>query len=288
MFPAALGRLDVGRARNGRVHDVLASDIELVPIDSIHPHPNNPRRGNVELIRESIRHNGFTAPLLVQLSRRRILAGEHRWRAAQAEDMPEVPVVWLDVDDDHAIRVLLADNKTADDAEYDPGSLAEVLELAAAANAELAGTGWSTVEYEALLNSAQGGRDSFRDDEAEAGDDESTDWEALDGMDKGSLLKLADVTIGEPRTKVHNGEVWKLGPHLLVIEDVAKGWPTWSPLLTGERLFMPYPGVYLLMSRHAVKHEYLMVQPSHYLAGHLLDKWNALYGDDTPAELVEA
>lgn len=258
---------------------IKADAVVLVPVDDLSPHPNNPRRGNVELIRESIRTNGFVNPVLAQRSRSRILAGEHRWRAAKAEAMTSVPVVWLDVDDDEALRILLVDNKAADESTYDPGVLAEVLAIAANAELALVGTGWTTVEYEALLNSVQIDQgDSFRDGPElrppDDGDDETTDQD-------GALLALLDVTVGPPQHKVHHGQVYALGAHRLVIAEVMTEWDRWVPLLTDGAVLIPYPGAFLALTHRALTDRFVMVQPSPFIAGHLLDKWVSVHGTDS-------
>lgn len=124
----------------------------LVPIDSIERHPRNPNRGDVPTIIESIAHNGFFGGPIVQTSRRRVLAGEHRWRALRQlqhdgfkppggkhvsyEQLAErvvlppagfVPVQWFDCDDDTGLRVMLADNESAKRATYDEPILSEIL-----------------------------------------------------------------------------------------------------------------------------------------------------------------
>lgn len=270
---------------------ILAREVTTVPIDALSPHPQNPRRGNVEAIRESIRHNGFVAPILVQASRMRIIAGEHRWRAAVAEGYDEVPVVLLDIDDSHALRVLLADNKTADDAAYDEPALIEALQAAADANAGLLlGTGWATVELEALLEAAgEGQRGSFRDalDDGEDGPAADDDDENAD--DRGTLLALTDVTVGEPTHQVDRGDVYRLdGRHLLVVDDVMTGWRSWVRFLVEGCVFVPYPGVYLVFGLKAAQQVFVMVQPNGYLAGHLLDKWAAVHSETTIEKITPA
>lgn len=61
-----------------------------------------------------------------------------------------MPVIWVDVDDETAVRVLLADNRTNDVASYDNAVLAEILaELAAGPGLE--GTGYDGDDLDALI-----------------------------------------------------------------------------------------------------------------------------------------
>lgn len=128
---------------------ILNTETRQVPIGRLLPHPENPRRGNVTAIAESIRVNGFYGTIVAQKSTGYILAGNHRWQAAQEAGLEKVPVVYVDVDDAAARRILLADNKTADGARYDDDALARLLSDLGT----LDGTGWSNDELDALLGS---------------------------------------------------------------------------------------------------------------------------------------
>jgi len=74
--------------------------IEYVPIDSIEPNEYNPNRQSerdFELLLKSMRDDGFTQPVIVHRPTRRIVDGEHRWRAAAELGYPELPVVFVDM-----------------------------------------------------------------------------------------------------------------------------------------------------------------------------------------------
>lgn len=123
---------------------------DLTPIEKVRPHPDNPRRGDVDSISESIEANGFYGAVVAQRSTGHILAGNHRWFAAQAAGLAEVPVIWVDVDDDKARRILLADNRTNDKAGYDNAALLSVLEELAVSPEALLGTGYDPVALDDL------------------------------------------------------------------------------------------------------------------------------------------
>jgi len=91
---------------------IIQSKTETVKIDSLRPHPRNPREGDIGAIHQSINNNGFYGSILAQQSTGFILAGNHRWQAMLQAGATEIPVTWIDVDDDHALRILLADNRT--------------------------------------------------------------------------------------------------------------------------------------------------------------------------------
>jgi hypothetical protein len=98
---------------------VVKSQAATVPVNSIRPHPRNPRRGDVYAIGKSIEAHGFYGRVLVQKSTGYILVGNHRYFAAVEADAAEIPVEYVDVPDDEALRILLDDNRASDMAQYD-------------------------------------------------------------------------------------------------------------------------------------------------------------------------
>jgi len=52
-------------------------DAQLVPIESLKPYKGNPRRGNIDAIRESLRVNKQYRPVVVREKTREVLAGNH-------------------------------------------------------------------------------------------------------------------------------------------------------------------------------------------------------------------
>lgn len=136
----------------------LTQEFTTLPVDALEPHPDNPRRGDVDAIAESIDHNGFYGAIIAQRREdgsHRIIAGEHRWRGAQKQGMAEVPVMVLAVDDDAALRIMLADNRTTDLAGYDEEALARVLnDLTGGAEDSLWGTGFTDRALADLLHLA--------------------------------------------------------------------------------------------------------------------------------------
>lgn len=122
-----------------------------VPIDTLTPHPANPRQGDVGAIHESITTNGFYGALIVQKATGYVLAGNHRLQAARHAGATEVPILEIDVDDDTATRILLADNRTNDLAAYDDGILANLLVELLDTPLVLAGTAFDADDLDRLL-----------------------------------------------------------------------------------------------------------------------------------------
>jgi hypothetical protein len=102
--------------------------IRAVPIDSIEPHPDNPRRGNVEAIADSLRRFGQMRPVLVQKSRQRIMAGHHTWLAAKELGWDTIEITERDVDDQTAEAYMVADNRLSDISTNDDAALMQLLD----------------------------------------------------------------------------------------------------------------------------------------------------------------
>ncbi len=89
-----------------------------LPIEQIQPNPNQPRkRFTPEALEElvaSIKAHGILQPILVRTlagaDRYEIIAGERRWRAAQAAQLHQVPVVVKDFTDTEVMEVALVEN----------------------------------------------------------------------------------------------------------------------------------------------------------------------------------
>lgn len=131
---------------------VLNTSTKLTPITKLERHPDNPRRGVTPAIIESIKTTGFYGALIVQTSTNRVLAGNHRLDAARAAGMTSVPVIYVDVDDTTARRILLADNRTSDLGTYDLDHLAALLETVAADDPTMTGTGYQPDDLTSLLD----------------------------------------------------------------------------------------------------------------------------------------
>ena len=121
---------------------VINQEYELAPVDAVRPHPKNPRRGDTVAICESIVTNGFYGAVVAQRSTGYILAGNHRWKAAKDTGAETIPVIWIECADDEALRILLADNRTNDLADYDTEALHRVIEDVLERTGSLEGTGY--------------------------------------------------------------------------------------------------------------------------------------------------
>lgn len=177
---------------------------ERVPVGALKPHPKNPRRGDVETIRASIRKTGFYGTIVARPDGT-ILAGKHRWDAAIAEGLTEVDVTRVKVDAKTALRILIADNRASDLATYDNDALISLL----AELPDLEGTGYDQAALDALI----AGNPNI------AGPARSLEPDELPPMPART-----------PTTRP--GDVWEIGPHRLACGDTSKP-AAWAALFAG-------------------------------------------------------
>jgi hypothetical protein len=132
-----------------------ALDVERVTWDSLHPHPQNPRNGDVEAIAESVRVNGVYRPVIVARDGT-ILAGHHLWYALGELEQREVDVIRLDLDPHsaEAKRLMLADNRTSDLGTYDDSLLSDLAEVVRR-DVGLAGTGYTEADLDQIRAALQ-------------------------------------------------------------------------------------------------------------------------------------
>jgi hypothetical protein len=119
----------------------LKRELVDMPLGEIHPYERNPRKNDmaVEPLMQSIRANGFNAPIIVD-EKGVILAGHTRYKAAQKlglKTAPCVVVTGLGESQKRAYRI--ADNKIAELAKWDFSDL----------DAEMEDIDWGELEADA-------------------------------------------------------------------------------------------------------------------------------------------
>lgn len=244
---------------------LIDKEYAVVSIDSVEPYPGNARIGADKEIDRSLEIHGQYRPLVVQKSTGYILAGNNTFERLKAAGAETVKVTLEDVDDATARRINLADNNTADAADYDPQQLMAALEMAAAAES-LDGTGFdeddlATLRDEIARAEEDGpaltvleGEDPY--DVPTAGEDLTTKWGTALGQ-TWTLKPSEQNTGGAPAA-----------PHLLHVGPLPAG-STFDNTAVGETGLPAYA---------------LWVEVPEALAGDELD----LYLDNTLAAAEEA
>lgn len=133
----------------------------VLPLADLHPYRANPRKGDVEAIKESLLEHGQYRPAVVNNTPDGyvVLAGNHMVQAMrelhEEDALGQWGAVWVHVvelDEQQARRLSLTDNRTSDRANYDPYELLAELELLDT----LDGTGYSESDLEALERTING------------------------------------------------------------------------------------------------------------------------------------
>ena len=122
---------------------LTVTDVKLTEVQC---HPANARVSDLDPIKESIMLHGLYTPIVVQRSTGNILVGNHRYMAASALGFDSIPVHYLDVDDEEALRILLVDNRTSDMGGYDEDALLEIIHSLP----DLTGTGYTQEDLDRL------------------------------------------------------------------------------------------------------------------------------------------
>lgn len=123
-----------------------------VALDSLKEFDKNPRKGNVAELKKSLTHNKQYRPIVVQKSTKKILAGNHLWKAAKELGWSNIDIVEVDVDDKKAKQIVAADNRYADLGNYDAHALLDLL-----GTVDYEGTGYTQTDYENLLGTTSDG-----------------------------------------------------------------------------------------------------------------------------------
>ena len=121
-------------------------EIIKAQVTELNEYAKNPRKGNVDLIAESLEKYGQYKPITVNKENNEILAGNHTFRAAKQLGWDTIDVVYVDVDSVTAAKIVAIDNRASDMGGYDNKVLAELLD----SMNNLEGSGYTFDEYDDL------------------------------------------------------------------------------------------------------------------------------------------
>lgn len=171
-------------------------EIKLLHIEELKPYENNARHNEkaIDVVAQSIKEFGFKNPILID-SNNEIIAGHTRLLAAQKLGFKEVPTIKVeDLTPEQVKAFRIADNKTAEFAEWNFELLAKEMEELKVADYDLSLTGFDWSEAEKLLDTLK---------EESDGENPDDDFE----------IELPE----EPVSRL--GDLWILGKHRLFCGD---------------------------------------------------------------------
>jgi DNA modification methylase len=124
-------------------------EIETVKLN---PWDDNPRLNEhaVDAVAESIRSFGFNVPILCDHNLT-IIAGHTRWKAANKLSMNTVPVIIVEMTDTQRRAFAVADNKTAEIADWDFPKLKDVLEKLMSEDVDIKSLGFNDEEIRRFI-----------------------------------------------------------------------------------------------------------------------------------------
>lgn len=155
-------------------------EVREIEVSKLRPWEDNPRRNDhaVEAVAESIRSFGFNVPILCDKNLL-IVAGHTRWKAAQKLGMLNVPVIIVEIDDAKRRAFAIADNKTAEIAEWDFPKLKEVLDKLRSEDIEIKSLGFSDEEIRRFLLDDDDAENSVPENDATSSTTQPGDLYAL-------------------------------------------------------------------------------------------------------------
>lgn len=171
------------------------TEMQLVPVEKLIPYINNARTHSDEQIkklRSSLREFGFINPVIIDRNFN-VIAGHGRILAAKAENISEVPCVFVDyLNDAQKKAYILADNRMAMDAGWDEELLRVEIESLQGSDFDVSLTGFDETEIAEL----------FADDNDDVKDD---DFDVEGELKKPCITK--------------QGDIWILGRHKVICGD---------------------------------------------------------------------
>lgn len=172
------------------------TEMKMVSISKLIPYVNNARthsQEQVNKLRGSLREFGFINPVIIDADYN-VIAGHGRLIAAKEEGIEEVPCVLVDyLSEAQKKAYILADNRYAQDADWDEELLKLEIEALEGMDFDVSLTGFNEDEI----------ADLFADSEGTGAEDD--DFDLSDALEKATF--------------VERGDVWIVGRHRLMCGD---------------------------------------------------------------------
>lgn len=179
-------------------------------IDKLQKWKDNPRKNKAAIkhVAESIKRFGFASPIIARADDKMIIAGHTRYEAAKELGLDKVPVRYLDLDPADSRLLALADNKTAEVADWDEEKLEQVMQDLLDEGLSLDGLGWTDTELADIVQ-------ELKDEEI-----------------KEEEIKEEDIP-----HRVSKNDLWILGEHRLLCGDSTESTDV-ETLLNGQVIDM--------------------------------------------------
>lgn len=183
-------------------HDLTPDRVPLASLQLFH---KNPRRGDLEVIAESLRTNGQYKPVVVNRGsltgrQNEVLAGNQTVLAAREAGWADLWCVFVDVDDTAAARIVAVDNRASELGSFDSTVLADLLgDLS-----DLDGTGYTFNDLDDLIAEIEeaGAPAAERDGDDEPVRDTSSSGPETSGVRTSNTLAQDADAYGERDTRM--------------------------------------------------------------------------------------
>lgn len=133
-----------------------APQVEMVPVLELRPNPRNPNKHSEDQIGRlmaALRRDGQTRPLLARKENSMLIAGHGVHTAARRLGWEQIAVIFLDVVQTDADRIMLSDDRLAALSELDHRRVADLLNDIEAG--DWLATGYSVEEANKVLESSE-------------------------------------------------------------------------------------------------------------------------------------
>jgi len=277
------------RTAESGVEKTASVSIERKKISDLNPHPKNPRKhpkegtAEYDALRQSLRKDYFD-PIVWNSRNGQLVSGHLRTKILQREGYTHADCVVVDYDEkEHLGRMLSANHLVGeDDWQLRKEVFEELFEEA----------GEDTGVY---IESLTGATLSTVEEELEVLRMREAEEEGAEENAAANKLKFDQVlvNIDEPQAEVSLGDIWKLGPHRLCVCPIITPPFAWKDQLDAmaeeenqdvDLRFVVYPDPYWGITERPYR--LCMVQPDPFLAGHIIDNYNAQVPEEEQAEKI--
>lgn len=180
---------------------------QIQPIGSVKRHPKNIREHNIPAIAESLQYHGQRTPIVVQKSSMLIVKGNGTHEAAELLGWDGIAMLVQDMDDEAALKYLIADNRASDLAKTNAKKGRALLEEMVGGPG-LFGTLFSDEDFADMADPISRPVAEFKGDYADAGEEAAE--RATKAKREGAKMKEIPVVLTAADHAVFIGNLTKL------------------------------------------------------------------------------